>query len=63
MQLKNDLCYACKKQLPKDYEYAWCCTDPYCGCNGLPTEPWVCGSVCRDLAWCFNYRQYRYMWE
>ena len=60
--LRHKLCLACKRKLPEDYEFAMCCDGRDCGCHGLPTEPWTCSKPCDDMAWEYNWHDYRYMW-
>lgn len=60
----NKQCFACKKKLPKDYEYRYCCDGFQCGCYGEPTDPGHCDNeVCMELAFNSNYREYGHMWE
>jgi hypothetical protein len=44
MTSSDYICMVCNGLL--GYVPDMCCTDPYCGCRGLPTEAPICSDEC-----------------
>ena len=62
LTIRHRLCMACKRPLPADYEFAYCCSGHDCGCMGKPVEPWVCCDIC-DFIIFHRMHACREMWE
>jgi predicted nucleic acid-binding Zn ribbon protein len=59
--LRHKLCLICKRPLPEDYEFSYCCNGRECGCYGLPPEPWLCSKTCGEILY-HRMDQYKRMW-